>query len=212
MNEIFTTIYQAVLNGDMESTQENVQAALEAGASANAILNTALIPAMGEVGVLFEEGDYFVPEMLIAARAMKAGLEIIKPLLAGSGVEPVGKVVIGTVKGDMHDIGKNLVSMMMEGAGFEVFDLGTDVNPEKFVEAAKGGADIIALSALLTTTMPAMENSIKAIEKAGYRGQVKIMVGGAPVTADYAQKIGADGYAPDAGQAANLAKMMVGKS
>jgi 5-methyltetrahydrofolate--homocysteine methyltransferase len=148
--------------------------------------------------------------MLIAARAMKAGLAIIKPLLVGSGVEPVGKIAIGTVKGDLHDIGKNLVAMMMEGAGFEIVDLGTDVAPDDFVKAAKDGANIIGLSALLTTTMPGMENTIKAIEAAGVRNQIKIIIGGAPVTAEYAAQIGADGYAADASQAASLAKSLIG--
>ncbi len=210
MNENLKTIYQAILEGDMNASREGVQVALDAGISAGDILQIALIPAMGEVGQLFEEGEYFVPEMLIAARAMKAGLAIIKPLLVSSGVEPVGKVAIGTVKGDLHDIGKNLVAMMMEGAGFEIMDLGTDVSPEDFVNAAKEGATIIGLSALLTTTMPSMENTIQAIEAAGVRDQVKIIIGGAPVTPEYAAQIGADGYAPDASQAATLAKNLAG--
>jgi 5-methyltetrahydrofolate--homocysteine methyltransferase len=210
MNETLQTIYQAILEGDMVTAQERVQAAVNAGIVASEILNIALIPAMSEVGRLFEEGEYFVPEMLIAARAMKAGLAIIKPLLVGSGVEPVGKIAIGTVKGDLHDIGKNLVAMMMEGAGFEIVDLGTDVAPDDFVKAAKDGANIIGLSALLTTTMPGMENTIKAIEAAGVRNQIKIIIGGAPVTAEYAAQIGADGYAADASQAASLAKSLIG--
>jgi 5-methyltetrahydrofolate--homocysteine methyltransferase len=208
--ENLNQIYEAVLEGDMGSTSEYVQTAVDAGIPAADILQEGLITAMGEVGRLFEDGEYFVPEMLISARAMKAGLEIIKPMLVDSGVEPVGKVVIGTVKGDLHDIGKNLVAMMMEGAGFEIIDLGTDVGPDQFVEAAKGGADIIGLSALLTTTMPSMENTIQALQKAGVRDQVKIVVGGAPLTSEYAEKIGADGYAPDASQAASLAKLLVG--
>ena len=206
MNDNLKPVYEAILDGDMGGAQEGVQAALGAGVPAADLLHQALIPAMGEVGRLFEEGEYFVPEMLIAARAMKAGLEILKPLLVDSGVKPVGKVAIGTVKGDLHDIGKNLVAMMMEGAGFEIVDLGTDVPPEKFVEAAQNGVNLIGLSALLTTTMPSMESTVKAIEAAGLRDQVKIIIGGAPVTAEYAQKIGADGYAPDASQAASLAK------
>ena len=209
MNETLQTIYQAVLDGDMDAAQEGVHAAVAAEIPAGDILNTALIPAMGEVGKLFEEGEYFVPEMLIAARAMKSGLEIIKPMLVDSGVEPVGRVAIGTVKGDLHDIGKNLVAMMLEGAGFEIIDLGTDVDVEDFVKAAKEGAQIIGLSALLTTTMPSMESTIQAIEAAGVREQVKIIIGGAPVTAEYAAQIGADGFAPDASQAANLAKSLV---
>jgi len=201
-------IYQAVLEGDMGAVEENVQAALDVGVLPVDILQKGLIAAMGEVGRLFEEGEYFVPEMLIAARAMKAGLTILKPLLVDSGIEPAGKVAVGTVKGDLHDIGKNLVAMMLEGAGFEIVDLGTDVTPEQFVEAVKDGVDIVGLSALLTTTMPSMEGTIKAIADAGLRDQVKIMIGGAPVTAEYARQIGADGFAPDASQAVTLAKTL----
>jgi 5-methyltetrahydrofolate--homocysteine methyltransferase len=208
MNQI-KDIYQAVLEGDMGAVEENVQAALDAGVLPVDILQKGLIAAMGEVGRLFEEGEYFVPEMLIAARAMKAGLTILKPLLVDSGFEPAGKVAVGTVKGDLHDIGKNLVAMMLEGAGFEIVDLGTDVTPEQFVEAVKDGVDIVGLSALLTTTMPSMEGTIKAIADAGLRDQVKIMIGGAPVTAEYARQIGADGFAPDASQAVTLAKTLM---
>lgn len=202
-------IYQAVLEGDKGAVEENVQAALEAGKSPGDILQFGLIGAMGEVGRLFEEGEYFVPEMLIAARAMKAGLAILQPLLVDSGVEPACRVAIGTVKGDLHDIGKNLVGMMLEGSGFEINDLGTDVTPEQFVKAARDGADIIGLSALLTTTMPSMETTIKAIEAAGLRDQVKVMIGGAPVTDEYARLVGADGFAPDASQAVTLAKTLM---
>jgi len=209
MNEQLKPIYAAVLDGDMEAVTEGVQSALDKGNTPGEILNEALIAAMGEVGRLFEDGEYFVPEMLIAARAMKAGLGLLKPFLVDSGIEPIGTVAIGTVKGDLHDIGKNLVSMMLEGAGFEVMDLGTDVSAESFVDAIQQGADLIGFSALLTTTMPAMETTIQAIEAAGLRNQVKIMIGGAPVTAEYAQKIGADGYAPDASQAASLAKTLL---
>ena len=209
MNEILKNIYQAILEGDMDAAQTEVRAAVDAGITGGEILNTALIPAMGEVGCLFEKEEYFVPEMLTAARAMKAGLEIVKPLLANSGLEPVGKVAIGTVKGDLHDIGKNLVGMMLEGAGFEIIDLGIDVAPEKFVEAIKSGANIIGLSALLTTTMPNMETTIRAIEAAGLRDNARIIIGGAPVTAEYARRIGADGFAPDASQAANLVRSLL---
>ncbi len=202
-------IYDCILDGDMAGTSHAVQAAIDADLPAGQIMNEGMIAAMAEVGRLFEEGEYFVPEMLIAARAMKAGLELIQPLLVDSGIEPVGKVAVGTVKGDLHDIGKNLVAMMLEGAGFEIMDLGTDVSPEKFVEAAKAGADVIGLSALLTTTMPSMEATVKALVDSGLREQVKVIVGGAPVTAEYAAKIGADGYAPDASQAASLAKSLV---
>ena len=187
-----------------------MQEALNAGLDASAILQDGLIAAMGEVGALFEEGEYFVPEMLVAARAMKVGLAILQPLLVDAAVEPVGQVVIGTVRGDMHDIGKNLVGMMLEGAGFKIIDLGTDVAPEKFIEAIKeSGANIVGLSALLTTTMPSMERTINALSAAGVRDQVKIIVGGAPVTAEYAQKIGADGFAADASQAATIAKSLL---
>jgi 5-methyltetrahydrofolate--homocysteine methyltransferase len=206
--EHIRNIYNCILDGDMGGTSEAVQAAIDKGLPPGQIMNEGMIAAMAEVGRLFEEGEYFVPEMLIAARAMKAGLVLIQPLLVDSGIEPVGKVAVGTVKGDLHDIGKNLVAMMMEGAGFEIMDLGTDVPPEKFVEAAESGVDLIGLSALLTTTMPSMEATIKALVEAGLRDQVKVIVGGAPVTAEYAEKIGADGYAPDASQAASLAKTL----
>ncbi len=208
MDEI-DEIYEAVLDGDMRATPEYVQAALDAGVSASAILQEGMIAAMNEVGRLFEEDEYFVPEMLIAARAMKAGLSILRPFLVDAGIEPVGKVVLGTVQGDMHDIGKNLVGMMLEGAGFEIVDLGTDVAPAQFVEAVRNGVDILGLSALLTTTLSSMESTIKAIEEAGLRGAVKLMVGGAPVRDGYARKIGADGYAPDASQAATLAISLI---
>ncbi len=209
MDEKLKPVYEAILDGDMGGATDGVQAALDGEVAAGDILQTGLIPAMAEVGRLFEEGEYFVPEMLIAARAMKAGLEILKPLLVDSGIEPVGTVAIGTVKGDLHDIGKNLVAMMMEGAGFEIVDLGTDVGPEKFVEAAQAGAGLIALSALLTTTMPSMAQTVEALSEAGVRDQVKVLIGGAPVTTEYAEQIGADGYAPDASQAATLAKEFV---
>ncbi len=209
MEEKLKLIYDAILEGDMGGTSIGVQAALDAGVAPGDVLQSGLIAAMSEVGRLFEDGEYFVPEMLIAARAMKVGLEILKPLLVDSGIEPAGKVAIGTVKGDLHDIGKNLVAMMMEGAGFEIMDLGTDVGPEKFVEAAQAGADIIGLSALLTTTMPSMAQTVAALTAAGVRDQVKVLIGGAPVTTEYADQIGADGYAPDASQAATLAKEFI---
>jgi 5-methyltetrahydrofolate--homocysteine methyltransferase len=210
MNEKLQTIHEAVVEGNLAAVKTAVQSAVEAGIPGQEILNTGLIPAMSKVGCMFEEGEYFVPEMLIAARAMKGGLEIIKPLLVDSGNKPIGKVAVGTVKGDLHDIGKNLVAMMLEGAGFEIVDLGTDVDPEKYVEAARSGVNIIGLSALLTTTMANMDTTIRAIEQAGLRNQVKIIVGGAPVTSAYAKQIGADGFAPDASQAANLAKTLIG--
>jgi 5-methyltetrahydrofolate--homocysteine methyltransferase len=210
MEQTLEPIYKAVLNGDKDAATENVQTALDTGTDAGVILQEALIPAMGEVGRLFEAGEYYVPEMLIAARAMQAGLAILKPLLVDSDIKPTGKVAIGTVKGDLHDIGKNLVGMMLEGAGFDICDLGTDVSPEKFIGAINDEeVDIIAMSALLTTTMPMMEATIKAVDEAGLRNTVKIIVGGAPVTNEYAEKIGADGFAPDASQAASLAKSLV---
>jgi len=209
MDEKLKLIYNAILEGDMEGVVNNIQAPLDAGVAPGEILNTALIPAMDKVGQLFEEGEYFVPEMLVAARAMKAGLEILKPLLVDSGVDPVGKVALGTVKGDLHDIGKNLVAMMLEGAGFEIVDLGADVSPDQFVAAVRDGVDVVGLSALLTTTMPAIENTIRAIKESGLRDRVKIIVGGAPVTAEYARQIGADGYAADASQAATLARELI---
>jgi 5-methyltetrahydrofolate--homocysteine methyltransferase len=209
MNENLKPIYEAILEGDMGSAKTGVQAALDAGEAAGDILQTALIPAMGEVGRLFEEGEYFVPEMLIAARAMKAGLELLKPLLVDSGIEPAGKVAIGTVKGDLHDIGKNLVIMMLEGAGYRVTDLGVDVHPDRFVQAAKDGAQLIGLSALLTTTMPNMKATLDALKEAGVRDRVKVMIGGAPLTQAYADQIGADGYAPDASSAMRKAKELL---
>jgi 5-methyltetrahydrofolate--homocysteine methyltransferase len=204
-----TSIYHIVLAGDMGVVQEKVQAALTAGVTAEDILHKGLIAAMDEVGRLFELGEYYVPEMLISARAMQVALKILKPMLAETGVEPMGKVIIGTVKGDLHDIGKNLVGMMLEGAGFQINDLGSDVTAEQFVEAVQNGGNIVGLSALLTTTMPSMEATIKALDVAGLREQVKIIVGGAPVTPDYAQQIGADGYAADASRAVTLAKSLV---
>lgn len=211
MDPKLENIFEAILDGDMGSTGSLVQTAIDAGFDAGTILQDALIAAMTEVGALFEEGEYFVPEMLVAARAMKAGLNILQPLLVDADVEPAGVVILGTVNGDMHDIGKNLVGMMLEGAGFQIEDLGTDVSPQLFIDAIKiQNADIVGLSALLTTTMPAMEKTIQAISDAGLRDRVKIIIGGAPVTAEYATQIGADGFANDASQAAVLAKQLVG--
>jgi 5-methyltetrahydrofolate--homocysteine methyltransferase len=205
MDAILAEIYESVLNGQMDKTITSVKTAIDTGKDPEIILKTGMIAAISEVGRLFEDGEYFVPEMLIAARAMQAGLGILRPLLVKSGVKPTGRIAIGTVKGDLHDIGKNLVGMMLEGAGFEVNDLGTDVSPDQFIAAIQDGADIVGLSALLTTTMPAMEQTIQAIESAGLRDHIKIIIGGAPVTAEYVTQIGADGYAPDASQAATLA-------
>lgn len=205
----FETIRSAIIEGDTASVDAGVKELLAANVNPGDLLTKGMIPAMVEVGDLFEQGELYVPEMLISARAMKAGLEVLKPLLANYGVEPLAKVALGTVQGDIHDIGKNLVSMMMEGAGFEVVDLGVNVSAEKFVQAAKDGAQIIGLSGLLTTTMPAMPEVIHALEEAGIRKSVRVMVGGAPVTDAYAKKIGADGFAPDASQAVKKAKELL---
>ena len=211
MDPKYKVIYDSILEGQQNDTIAGVQAAIDAGLPPGDILNKGMVDAMAEVGRLFEEGEYFVPEMLIAARAMQSGLALLKPHLIEADIESAGKVAIGTVKGDLHDIGKNLVGMMLEGAGFEVLDLGTDVTPEKFVETVKdGGVDIIALSALLTTTMPSMKATIDALIAEGIRDQVKVMIGGAPVTDAYAEQIGGDGYSPDASRAVSLAKSLLG--
>lgn len=204
-------IRQAVIDGQAKIVVPKVEEALAQGLTPEAILHEGLIDAMQEVGRLFEEGEYFVPEMLIAARAMKAALAILQPLLVDQGVEPLGRIAIGTVKGDLHDIGKSLVAMMLEGAGFEVVDLGVDVAPEQFIEEVQKGANVVAMSALLTTTMPNMKTTIEAIEAAGLRAQAIILVGGAPVTQAYAKEIGADGYAPDASSAVRVARELTGK-
>lgn len=210
MEAVVQEIYDNVMSGQAGVVESRVQDALDEGIEASVILNQGMIEAMAEVGRLFEEGEYFVPEMLIAARAMQAGLAVLKPHLIESEIQSTGRVVIGTVKGDLHDIGKNLVAMMLEGAGFEIFDLGTDVAPERYVQAAReADAHILAMSALLTTTMPAMESTIAALQEAGMRDKVKVMVGGAPITQDYAQQIGADGFAPDASRAVTEAKHLV---
>lgn len=202
------TIYDAVLRGDAKTAAAETQAALAAGTPAEKVLHEACIPAMSEVGRLFEIGEKFVPEMLIAARAMQTAVNILKPHLVEADLKAVGKVVIGTVAGDLHDIGKNLVAMMMEGAGFEVLDLGVDVESEKFVTAAaEKKADVIALSALLTTTMPFMESTVKAVKEAGMA--VKTIIGGAPVTQSFADQIGADGYSADAPGAVKLVKQLM---
>jgi 5-methyltetrahydrofolate--homocysteine methyltransferase len=211
MDERLQKIYDSVLNGEMDETAGYVQAALDAQLEPGIILNEGMISAMQEVGRLFEEGEYFVPEMLIAARAMQDGLALLKPHLVQADVQSAGKVVLGTVKGDLHDIGKNLVAMMLEGAAFEIVDLGVDVSPEKFVEAVKvHHPKVVGLSALLTTTMPSMRTTIEALAAAGVRDQVKVIVGGAPVTEAFARDIGADGFAPDASRAVRLTKTLVG--
>jgi 5-methyltetrahydrofolate--homocysteine methyltransferase len=201
---------EALIQGDWKAAAAVTRAALAAGVTPLTIVTGHLVPAMDEVGRLFECEEYFVPEMLLSARAMKASMEIVRPLLAASGVEPIGRVVIGTVKGDLHDIGKNLVAAMLEGGGFEVIDLGADVAPELFIETASARhANLVALSALLTVTMPSMKTTIDAFQAAGVRQRVKIMVGGAPVTQQYADSIGADGYSDSAGSAVALARKLV---
>jgi 5-methyltetrahydrofolate--homocysteine methyltransferase len=203
-------IKAAIFRGDAATVAQAVKENLEAGQDPGAILNKALVPPMIEVGDMYEKGEVYVPEMLVAAHAMKAGMEILRPELVKAGVEPLGKIALGTVQGDIHDIGKNLVGMMLEGAGFEVIDLGIDIPADKFVEVVKGGVDIIGMSGLLTTTIPAMPVVIEALEQAGVRDRVKIMVGGAPVTDAYRQEIGADGYAPDAASAVRVARDLLG--
>jgi len=203
-------IYQAVIGFDQSKVAELTQAELDAGTDIESVLNEGLIGAMDEVGKKFSEGELFVPEMLMAAQAMKAGLNLLRPLLANTDTKPMGTVVIGTVKGDLHDIGKNLVAMMMEGAGFLVVDLGVDVDSEKFMAAAKeNNADIVALSALLTTTMPVMKQTVDVFAESGMRDQVKIIIGGAPVTDAYAKEIGADGYGADAPSAVDMARSLL---
>lgn len=210
MEAIIQSIQENVINGQKAEVESGVRQALEAKIPADEILNNGLIAAMKEVGARFEAGDFFVPEMLVAARAMQAGLAILKPLLMSSGIQSSGKVVIGTVKGDLHDIGKNLVAMMLEGAGFEIIDLGTDVSPEKFVNTIQEtNASLLGMSALLTTTMGNMKVVINALKEAGLREQVKVIVGGAPVTEKFASDIGADGFAPDASRAVTLAKSLL---
>ena len=210
MENLIKEIYTAVMEGESHLVQEKVREAMAAGLPASTILNEGMIAAMSAVGKLFEEGEYFVPEMLISARSMQAGLALLKPALKEADVQSTGRVVIGTVKGDLHDIGKNLVAMMLEGAGFEVIDLGTDVTPEKFVNAVRENSpQIVAMSALLTTTMSAMAATVETLKTAGVRDQVKVIIGGAPVTDEYAHKIGVDGFAPDASRAAALAKSLL---
>ena len=207
---ILDDLRQRVIDGDMNQTQKLVQEAIAENIPAEHILKEGLISAMAEVGRLFESGEFFMPEMLIAARAMKSGLTLLRPHLVAAKVQAVGKVIIGTVQGDVHDIGKNLVGMMLEGAGFEVIDLGVDVPPEKYIQAVREHhPDLLACSALLTTTMLRMKDLILALDEAGLRGQVKVMVGGAPITESYAKDIGADLFAPDAASAASRAKELI---
>jgi 5-methyltetrahydrofolate--homocysteine methyltransferase len=205
-------LYDAILTGNAKKAAEITKTALAASVNPSDLVQKYMIPAMDEVGRRFECNEYFVPELLIAARAMKSALELITPHLVAAGAEPMGRVVIGTVQGDLHDIGKNLVASMLEGGGFQVIDLGVDVPAEKFVEAAKEkDGTILALSALLTTTMTMMKTVIDALDKAGIRSKVKVMVGGAPITQQYANEIGADGFSDNASAAVAVARKLVAK-
>jgi len=206
-----STLRKAVIEGDAAVAVTATRKALDEGVLPLELISQGIAPAMGEVGKLFEEGEYFVPELLMAARATKDIFAILRPMLAQSGAKPTGHVVLGTVQGDLHDIGKNLVAAMLEGGGFEVTDLGVDVPPETFIAAVKGKpVQIVGLSALLTTTMPAMKKTIEAFRAAGIREQVKIMVGGAPITQIYADAIGADGYGESAASSVDLARRLAG--
>ena len=203
-------LYQAVLSGDATAARSVTERALAEGVDPLELVNKGMVPAMAEAGRRFECDEYFVPELLISARAMKTALELLRPLLSARGATGAGRVVIGTVQGDMHDIGKNLVAALLEGAGFEVTDLGVNVPPEKFIAAVKErDAQLVAISALLTTTMPAMKTTINALRQAGVRGQVKVLVGGAPLTQRYADEIGADGFSDNAAGAVTLARRVL---
>lgn len=203
-------LHDAILNGDAPTARSVTEQAIAAGAKAMDLVNNAMVPAMAEVGRRFECEDFFVPDLLLAARAMKSALEPLKPLLAASDAPRAGRVVIGTVKGDLHEIGKNLVAAMLEGSGFEVFDLGVDVSPEKFAKAAsEQNADIVAMSALLTTTMGSMRSTIESLKAAGIRDRVKVLIGGAPISQKYADDIGADGFADNAVSAVTLARQVL---
>ena len=203
-------LYEAIVGGNLELAVETTNSALAEGVDPQLIIGDYMIPAMDKIGTMFEDCDVFVPELLMAARAMKGSLRLIQPLLTASGAQSKGKVIIGTVKGDLHDIGKNIVGSMLEGAGFQVINLGNDVSPQKFVEAInEHNPHIVAMSALLTTTMTEMEKTVSAIHEAGLRNQVKIMIGGAPVSEIYSQKIGADGYSDNANGAVKLARLLI---
>lgn len=211
MEEVLQKLYNAVLEGDFEGVKANVPAAMEAGLDPNIILNDGMIAAMREVGALFEAGEYYVPEMLIAARAMQSGMALLKPHLQKSDQKSNGKVLIGTVKGDLHDIGKNLVGLMLEGAGYEIIDLGVDVPAEEFVrKVIELNPDVVGMSALLTTTMQSMRTTLDALTAAGLRNNIKVIIGGAPVTDAFAQQIEADGFSPDASRAVNLVNELMG--
>jgi corrinoid protein of di/trimethylamine methyltransferase len=203
-------LYDGILNGDAKKAHAATQAALAAGTAPMDLIQESMVPAMDEVGRLFESEEYFVPELLLAARAMKSSLELLKPLLAASGQKMAVRVVIGTVKGDLHDIGKNIVASMLEGSGFEVIDLGTDVSPERFVKAVEErNPHVVCMSALLTVTMPAMKITIDALKSAGVRTRVKVLIGGAPVSKQYAEEIGADGFSENANGAVSLVKNLL---
>ncbi len=210
MSEVLTQLSAVVIGGKFDEAHALTEQALAEGVDPQIVLNQGLMPGMDYVGVEFKAGRMFVPEVLRSARAMQSGMDVLKPLLAAAGAKMKGKVLLGTVKGDLHDIGKNLVAMMCEGAGFEVKDLGKNIEPEAFVAEVKAfGPDVLGMSALLTTTMRSMEHTIKALEEAGVRDRVKVMVGGAPVNQAFADKIGADGYASNAVAAAEMAKRFV---
>ena len=207
----YDELRECVIAGKKAQVAELVRKHLDEGKTAKDVMDNGLIPGMAIVGKKFQEGEFFIPEMLMAARSLNAGLEVLRPLLEASDVKPVAKVLMGTVKGDIHDIGKNLVAVMLRGGGFEVIDAGVDVPPDKFVELAReNGADLIGLSALLTTTMPSMKDTIDAFQSQGYRENVKIMIGGAPITQEYADEIGADGFARNASYAVEIAKKLLG--
>jgi len=200
-----------LIKGKAPEVKELVQKAIDEGEDVEKVLNEGLVAGMSVVGSKFKANEFYVPEVLIAARAMKAGMGILRPILAEKNIKGIGTIVLGTVRGDLHDIGKNLVAMMLEGAGFEIIDLGVDVSPEKFIETAKEKkADLVGLSALLTTTMPSMKDVVKAVGDSGLKDKVKVMIGGAPLTQSYADEIGADGYAPDAASAVDEVKQLLG--
>jgi corrinoid protein of di/trimethylamine methyltransferase len=203
-------LYEAILTGNAKQAHAATQAAIDAGIAPMDLISGSMVPAMDEVGRLFEEEEYFVPELLLAGRAMKSAMELLRPLMVASGEKMSARVVIGTVKGDLHDIGKNIVASMLEGSGFEVIDLGADVSPEKFVFAVEQRKpEFVCLSALLTVTMPAMKTTIDALESAGLRTKVKVLIGGAPVTMEYAKEIGADGYSENANGAVGLVRKLL---
>ena len=208
-DEILNGIKEGIIIGDAKKTEEMVDKAIKENIGVEKIMNEGLIAGMMVVGEKFKNNEYYVPEVLIAARAMHKGMALIEPLIVQSGIKPIAKLAIGTVKGDLHDIGKNLVVMMWKGAGFEVEDLGIDVPPEKFIEAVNNGAQVVGMSALLTTTMVSMKDTIEKIKEAGVRDKVKIIIGGAPVTQEYANEIGADGYAPDAASGVDKVKQLL---